>query len=112
MPTIDASNTSLITPTAGNLSGTPPATQGTQVIASGTQPTWKKLLMPTPTSQLVLAASTATVPTTPSQANSDTLTNSSLSLTQQIILTALIMALGATLFLGWRVLGPAKKRKT
>jgi len=109
-PTIDASNTSLITPTAGVSGGTPSATQ---VIASGTQPAWKKLLMPTPTSQLVLVSSPAPTTTTPSQANSIAPTSSSsLSPTQQIILTLLIIALGVTLFWGWRVFGPEKKKKT
>ena len=110
-PTIDASNTSLITPTAaGALPGTPSATQA---IASGTQPAWNKLLMPTPTSQLVLAASPATVATASSQANSTGPTaSSSLTLSQQIILTLLIIALGVTLSLGWRVFGPPKERKT
>jgi len=102
-PTIDASNTSLITPTAGVSGGTPSATQ---VIASGTQPAWKKLLMPTPTSQLVLVSSPAPTTTAPLQANSIApTTSSSLSLTQQIILTLLIIALGVTLFWGWRVFG-------
>lgn len=110
-PTIDASNTSLITPTAGTLPGTPSATQVTQVIASGTQPTWKKMLMPMPTSQLVLAASTATAPTTPPQANSAAPTTSSISITQQIILTALIIALGITMYAGWRVLGLGRRKK-
>jgi len=111
-PTIDASNTSLITPTAG-VSGVSPGTpSATQVIASGTQPAWKKLLMPTPTSQLVLVASPATVATAASQANSIGPTSSSgLSLTQQIILTLLISALGVTLLLGWRVFGPVTKKK-
>lgn len=108
-PTIDASNTSLITPTAGVLPGTPSATQ---VIASGTQPVWKKLLMPTPTAQLVLVSSPIPTTTAPSQANSISPTVSSLSITQQIILTALIIALGAALYAGWRVFGPEKKRKT
>lgn len=109
-PTIDTSNTSLITPTAGTgtLPGTPSATQ---VIASGTQPAWKRLLMPTPTSQLALAASTATAPTMPSQSNSATPTTNSISITQQIILTALIIALGITMYAGWRVLGPERKKK-
>jgi hypothetical protein len=107
-PTIDASNTSLITPTAGALPGTPAATQ---VIASGTQPAWKKLLMPTPTAQLVLISSPIPTTTTPSQANSISPTaSSSLTFTQQIILTALIIALGATLYAGWRLFGPEKKR--
>ena len=110
-PTIDASNTSLITPTAG-VSGVLPGTpSATQVIASGTQPAWKKLLMPTPTSQLALLSSPVPTTTAPSQANSTGPITSSLSLTQQIILTLLIVALGVTLFLGWRVFRPITKKK-
>lgn len=112
LPTIDASNASLTTPTAGTLPGTPVSSPvSSPAVAFGTQPSWNKLLMPTPTLQLTLA--TSPTPAASTVANSTApATNTGLGLFRQIILTLLLAGLGGALLWWWRSSRPPKEKKT
>jgi hypothetical protein len=103
-PTIDASNTSLITPTAasGGPGRTSTSTTGTHTsMVSGTQPQWNALQLPgtTPTATI-----SADFPPTTLSSTSPIATNNGLGLLQRILLTILAIALISTLFWGWRSL--------
>lgn len=107
-PTIDASNASSFPPTpssssSGSGSSTLPAGAATPAMFSGTQTAWQKLsiAMLTPTPTLALAKTKITLD--PNTTSSTTPTIQSLDVTSRIILTLLVIALGLTLFWGWRV---------
>ncbi len=104
-PTIDASNTSLSTPTTSTGAtgpGTLPTGATAQAMVSGTQPIWQKLSMPMATPQPA-GNTSSTSTSSPAPTSPITPTNGGLDTTRRIILTLLVMALGATLFWGWRV---------
>lgn len=106
-PTIDASNTSLVTPTATS-SGTG-ATRGTGTstpvthnsIVSGSQPQWNSLQLPGATPTPTISAG---LPPTTLSTTSPTATNNGLGLLQRLLLTILAIALAASLWWGWRSL--------
>jgi hypothetical protein len=111
-PTIDASNASSFPPTpssssgsgTGSGTGTIPTGATTPSMISGTQTVWQKLsiamLTPTPTISLVKTKITLAPNTSPA---TPTTTTTGLDVIHRIILTILVIALGFTLFWGWRV---------
>ena len=108
LPTIDASNTSLITPTALPVPGSSggsggqgyfstPAASPTRFV-NGRQPLWSKMQLPT-------ASSVSTVPPStllqsPSSTPSGSV-NTGMDTLRRILLTVLIVALAITLFWCW-----------
>lgn len=108
-PTIDASNTSLITPTAG---AAPGSSATVQAVAFGTQPAWNKMQpTPTPTQQLTLAASPSPAATFSAPSNSPAPTpTSGLDLPRRVILTLLIIALSGVLLWWWRSSRASKEK--
>lgn len=106
LPTIDASNTSMLTPTptqrgsgSGSGSGSggviTPTPNPTKVLVSGKQPQWSTMQFP--------ATATATAVTllqSPSS-TSATISNAGLDTPRRILLTILVIALAITLFWCW-----------
>jgi len=108
LPTIDASNTSLVTPTpttvpvgnggsGGGGSWSTPTASPTKFV-NGKQPQWSKMQLPTASS--VPTASTTSLlqspSTTPSPAN-----NSGMDTPKRVLLTFLVVAFAITLFWCW-----------
>jgi hypothetical protein len=107
-PTIDASNDSSFPPTpsssSGSGTGTIPPGALTPTMISGTQTAWQKLsiAMLTPTPTIALAKTTITLAPNTIPATPPTSTGG-LDISRRILLTMLVIALGCTLFWGWRV---------
>ncbi len=114
LPTIDASNTSLLTPTAttslsptssanGSKSGTgtgrgsfiTPTSTTSKVYVSGRQPQWGNMQLPTAIATLPTATLLQSSPTPSSMGNVG------LDTTRRILLTILVIALALTLFWCW-----------
>jgi hypothetical protein len=108
-PTIDASNAASFPPTPSSSSGTGsgtgiiPTGATTPTMFSGTQTAWQKLsiAMLTPTPTFALAKTKITL--APNTTSTTPATTSGPDVTSRIILTLLVIALGLTLFWGWRV---------
>jgi hypothetical protein len=108
-PTIDASNATSFPPTpisssgTGTGSGAIPTVVTTPTMVSGTQTAWRKLAiaMLTPTPTFALAKTKITL--APNTTSTNPAIVGSLDVTHRIILTILVIALGFTLFWGWRV---------
>jgi hypothetical protein len=111
LPTIDASNTSLVTPTAsptpaptssssGGRSGTgqgsfiTPTSSTRKVLVSGRQPQWSNMQLPT-VATMPTATLLQSLPTPSSTGNVG------LDTTRRILLTILVIALALTLFWCW-----------
>ena len=111
LPTIDASNTSLVTPTASPTSAATSSSSGgrsvngqggfvtptsstRRVLVSGRQPQWSNMQLPT-----VATMPTATLLQLPSASSSTG--NVGLDTTRRILLTILVIALALTLFWCW-----------
>ena len=87
---------------SGSGTGGSNQTTGTSVLATGTQPAWTKLVLPSSSPVALTVSPTAPVFTTPT-ASGAAQPNSSADVPRRLVLTVLLILLAGSLFWCWRI---------